>query len=162
MSATFTIDHRCGHSAERDLSNKIAGERRRFAKWLSGELCTSCWKKSEDRKDSEEFAAHKAAKLEEARADQERFGLPILTGSDGQIKWGLTSRHALLRAAYAEQVEAGEMSEDEFDQQILEPAKQIDFAGWWIDNRESSTEELIGLVNDPGERASSGGNENPY
>lgn len=162
MSATFTIDHKCGHSEEHDLSKKIAGERRRFAQWLSERQCRSCWKKSADRKDSKEFTAHKAAKLEEARADQERFGLPILTGSEGQAKWGLTSRHALLRAAYAEQVEAGEMSEDEFDQQILEPAKKIDFAGWWIDNREASVAELMELVNDPGERASGGGNENPY
>lgn len=162
MSATFTIDHKCGHSMDRDLSGKPAGERRRYATWLAGQKCTECWKKSSDRKQSKEFTAEKAARLDEARADQERFGLPILAGSQKQVDWGLTSRHALLRAAYAEQVEAGLLSEDEFDQQVLEPAKQIDFAGWWIDNREASVAELMELVNDPGERASSGGNENPY
>lgn len=162
MSATFTIDHKCGHSEERDLSAKPAGERRRYASWLAGQKCTGCWRKSSDRKQSKEFTADKAAKLEEARADQERFGLPILTGSEKQAEWGLTSRHALLHTAYSEQVEAGVMSEDEFDLQILEPAKRIDFAGWWIDNRESSTAELMELVSDPGERASSGRNENPY
>lgn len=74
----------------------------------------------------------------------------------------MTSRYNLFRSVYDDLVQSGELSEDEFDERVLTPAKRIDRAGWWIDNRDASAAELLELVADPGDRASTSGNENPY
>ncbi|MFV0433838.1 MAG: hypothetical protein ACK5LO_07660 [Leucobacter sp.] len=57
-------------------------------------------------------------------------------------------------------MQAGTMGESEFETTIIEPARLVDRAGWWIDNREATSRELPELVADPG--IENLGNENPY
>lgn len=162
MSAVVEITFKCGHVEDRDLSAKPAGERRRYADWLSSTACSSCWQRSSKRTQSKEFKARVEQETQAALEDQKKMGLPPLVGAQKQVAWGLTSRFHLFRSAYDELVQSGELTEDEFDEKILTPAKRIDRAGWWIDNRDASATELLELIADPGERASTGGNENPY
>lgn len=133
MSATVEITFKCGHVEDRDLSAKPAGERRRYAEWLSSTACRSCWQRSSKRTQSKEFKARAEQEVQAALEDQKKMGLPPLAGAEKQVAWGLTSRYNLFRSVYDDLVQSGELSEDEFDERLLTPAKRIDRAGWWID-----------------------------
>lgn len=159
VATLYDISHKCGHSAERDLSNTPAGRRARQVEWWQGQPCPSCWKKRADRKVSKEVSAERDALRTEAEADQERSQLPILRGSDKQTSWALTVRFQLLRDAYGELVESDQLTEDEFEDQYLSPARRVDRAGWWIDNRDATAAELAEFLADPGEEGVE--NENP-
>ncbi|WP_053384996.1 hypothetical protein [Leucobacter celer] len=69
-------------------------------------------------------------------------------------------RYELLRDAYTGLVQEGEHSEDDFEDQVLEPARKIGRAKWWIDNRDSTSAMLIELLADPGTEPDE--NENPW
>lgn len=84
----FDVQHKCGHTQERDLSDKAAGERAGFVAWLAQKPCTDCWKKRQDRKVSKEMQTERAALEEQALEDQERSELPILVGSAKQTSLG--------------------------------------------------------------------------
>lgn len=70
------------------------------------------------------------------------------------------SRFKLLRAAYEDLVQEGEMSEAEFEKRVLMLSRCIDLAKWWIDNREATSVMLLEILADPGVELSE--NENPY
>ncbi|NLA65725.1 MAG: hypothetical protein GX862_07340 [Leucobacter sp.] len=162
MTATRDITFACGHTETRDLAHKPAGDRARFAEWLASTKCSSCFKQSSKRKLSAEVTKERAAVKEAALAEQARFKLPTLTGSDKQCAWALTVRSGLLRAVYEDRVQSGDMDEEAFDEQVLQPTRQIDYAGWWIDNREATSDTLLELIADPGDKATQGSTENPY
>lgn len=162
VATDYEIEFVCGHSEVRDLSAKPAGERKGYAAWLERSKCTDCWKRSSTRQLSKEVQAARDAAQKEAIADQERNGLPILQGSTKQAAWALKARYLLLKAAYEDLVEIGEMGEEQFEETVLEPARVIDRAKWWIDNREYGSQELLQLLADPGGSASGTVSENPY
>ncbi len=157
----FDVQHKCGHTQERDLSDKAAGERAGFAAWLAQKPCTDCWKKRQDRKVSKEVQTERAALEEQALEDQERSELPILVGSAKQTSWALRVRYELLRDAYISLVEEGTLDEDSFEREILTPARRITAARWWIDNRDNGA-LIVEILADPGQIDVGETNENPY
>ncbi|UTX53285.1 hypothetical protein [Leucobacter aridicollis] len=157
----FNVQHKCGHTQERDLADKPAGERAGFAAWLANQPCTECWKKRQDRKLSKEVQTERAELEEHALEDQERSQLPILIGSSKQISWALRVRYELLRDAYTSLVEEGALDEDRFEADVLAPARLVTAARWWIDNRENG-DMIIEILADPGQVEVGEGTENPY
>lgn len=141
----FTIEYTCGHTEDRDLSAKPAGDRAGFARWLgTHQTCSRCFRAANPR----DTATDRTAEVTEAA---ERDGLPTdLVGTPKQVSWALTVRHDLLRAAYTALVEAGELDDADFTVQILDPAAMLDRAGWWIDNRDQDPATLPDLLADPG------------
>lgn len=158
MSANFEVDHKCGHVQAHDLSDVAAGQRAGRVTWLGTRPCIDCFKKTSKRKISKEVQAERDQAEKEALEDQERSQLPLLSGSEKQVSWALRSRFELLRAAYDNLV--GELGDEGFEEQVMTPARRINAARWWIDNREANTEQLLECIADPGEEFI--GNENPY
>lgn len=54
------------------------------------------------------------------------------------------------------------MSEQEYVSKVLTPARLIDRSSWWIDNRETSSENLPELLADPGLTEAGTTTENPF
>ncbi|MCW2288999.1 hypothetical protein [Leucobacter luti] len=78
------------------------------------------------------------------------------------MQWALTARYALLCDAYVDLVQEGELDEAGFEDKVLEPARQINPAKWWIDNRDATSSMVIELLADPGLDSHNTQNENPY
>lgn len=157
-----TITHKCGHSEDRDLSDVAAGQRAGKAAWWAGRPCFTCFRKNSSRKLSKEVQSERDALRQEALDDQARSNLPILRGSDKQTPWATEIRFKLLRDAYEELVQDGGQSEADFEDTVLEPARGIGRAKWWIDNRDATSEMIIELLADPGLESDETENENPY
>ncbi|MFW0119830.1 hypothetical protein ACN08Y_07945 [Rothia sp. P5764] len=153
----YSITHSCGHKQEHDLSKKPAGKRKGFANWLSGNICSRCYRKE----GAEEF---KAKLLEEALSNQEKLGLPALEGTEKQVAWATTSRNELLMKAFEELVRGPEAThtEEQFEAEYLVPARHITYASWWIDYQDTEIDDLKECletaVDDPNQVI----NENPY
>ncbi|MFD5600808.1 hypothetical protein ACFWHR_12230 [Leucobacter sp. NPDC058333] len=157
----FEISHSCGHEQERDLSETAASLRPKKAEWWETQICTDCLRATPRKRTiSKELRAEWNAKRESAYEDQERMNLPPLQGSEKQIPWGTEERFTLLRDAYEELVQSEQLSEDEFDAEVIEPARRIDKARWWIDHKGSSLADLRTDLKDPGEQFL--GSENPF
>lgn len=161
IPTTYDIEHSCGHNEVRDLSSVPAGQRAGKVAWLSSTKCFDCFKATSRRKVSKEVAAERQALHQEALDDQQRSELPILRGSDKQVRWAIDCRFALLRDGYTALVEERGLGDDAFDEQVLDPARRIDVAKWWIDNRAATSDTLIELLGDPG-IVDSVENENPF
>ncbi len=148
IKTIWPITYTCGHTEDRDLGSKPAGERAKAAKWFGAHLqCAPCFRAS----NSGDIEARRAAEAEERRADAERDNLPLtLVGSQKQSDWALRIRHELIRTSYEALVECGDWDDADFEGRVLEPARQIDRARWWIDNREMAGKDLPELLADPG------------
>lgn len=153
----WDVTFKCGHTENRDLTSKPAGKRASFASWLSTQdECTACWR--ENHKD-ELHAQRKAL----AERNQEHLGLPDLDGTEAQLEWASIFRNNLIIKAHEELVDDGDMAEEDFEARILEPARTITRAGWWMDNIDSEPEDLEELVSTANEEADPGTiTENPY
>lgn len=156
----FEIDYSCGHTETKDLSDLPAGSRRGRVKFLEEKgNCFECYKKSNKKKDAAEFKKYVKQQVKQAKIDSEELELPDLEGTDKQIDWATQIRIELIETAREHLVEE-KISEGEFDSKILEPARRIGSASWWINNRESEPDELEELVNDVAETDLL--SENPY
>lgn len=146
----YDIDYSCGHSETRDLSEKPAGSRAGYAEFLARGKCWECFKKSNDRKNSASRKKFLEEKNASAVADSKKLGLPQLQGSAKQVPWATSVRVELIQSAHDVLVmgESPLMSDQEFDEKILEPAKLIRRAGWWLSNKDADVEDLEELVND--------------
>lgn len=150
IPTTYAITHKCGHTQDRDLSDVAAGQRAgKVEQWSDG-LCSTCYVKKKKKAGVAERKNVWDAQHQEALDDQVRSNLPILGGSDKQIPWATDIRYKLLRGAYEELVQDGDQSETDFEERVLEPARGIGGAKWWIDNREATSEMIIELLADPG------------
>jgi len=138
------VRHSCGHEQEHDMSARDLSERRRFAKWLSKRQCNECWR-----------AERRKAERTQVAAWEHRINMPPLSGSPKQLDWGARVRHDLLIAAR----EQWGGSDEEFSERLLEPAKTIINAGWWIDNRDADPSDLPDLLADA---VATEGYENPF
>lgn len=161
IPTTYEIDYSCGHSESRDLSDKPAGSRAGYAQFLAKGKCRDCFIKSSNRKNSAQRKKFLEELNQEKMADSKKLGLPELHGTDKQVPWATAVRVELIQAAHDNLVMGSDavMSEEEFDSKILEPAKLIRRAGWWIDNKDTDAEDLEELVNDVEERDTC---ENPF
>lgn len=162
IPTTYEIDYKCGHTATRDLSDVAAGQRAGKIEWMKTTDCFDCFKAKGKRKVSKELLAERGELHQLAIDDQERSSLPVLRGSEKQQSWAIDCRFKLLRDAYEELVQEGDLEESEFDEQVLTLARGIGVAKWWIDNREATTAGLLELLADPGLPEDEHSNENPY
>lgn len=159
LATEFTIKLSCGHTETRDLSDQPAHNRKSYAKWLSAKgKCRKCFLK-----DNQEEYDKKRREI--AENNMRVFELQDLEGTENQIKYGILVRDRLLTQAieYYIRGEEPEMSEEEFETRILEPARQFSHAGWWMDNKDSDAKELLEIFDsfreDPNTQDV---NENPF
>lgn len=156
IPTTFEIDFACGHTEERDLSNKPAGQRKGFASWLTTKNCSECNRK-------ENAAEYKEKLYEEALQKQAALELPALEGTEKQLKWATTARNDVLMKAFEEFVrgEHAIMTEEAFEKQFLVPARMITRASWWIDYRDTEPADLKECL-DTAIEEEGNINENPF
>lgn len=148
VKTVWPIHHQCGHDQDHDLSEKRAGERAGFARWLAGRDCAECWRMSREAKETRasqnaRFTEHGGHRASRITLWERRSGMPHLEGSDKAIEWARRVRFDLLTAAYA-----CVDTEDGFVASVEEPARSITSASWWIDQRDADPESLSELVLD--------------
>lgn len=132
----WDITHRCGHTVRKNLAHKAAGQRAGTARWFAKHRdCTPC---------------ETAALAAEAEAD----GMPALTGRDGAVQWAVRIRQQFLRTAFQDLVDTDQMPPEQFHTDVLERARQVTSARWWIENRDLPAVDLPELLADPGPGAS--------
>lgn len=120
--AKYSITHDCGHTETHNIvGTNVHGERDRKVAWLSGQVCSDCYRATQDKA--------RAAATEAAAAAT--TDLPGLTGSPKQIAWATTIR-ADAKAAIDAAVAGKELSEA---QRSALAALYAQPAAWWIDNR---------------------------
>ncbi|GCD41865.1 hypothetical protein [Streptomyces paromomycinus] len=163
VRTTWTVDYACGHSGERDLSDRPADKRASFARWLATKDCTDCWKAARDgdRASKEEWLATKRA--EEAAAATEwarKFDMPPLEGPVKALDWGERCRHQLVTAAHTALVLDGDWDEADWGR-VEEQARAVTRAGWWIDQRDAEGTDLPELL-EAATDDDRGGTENPF
>lgn len=155
-TAVREITFSCGHTEERDLSDRPAAKRAGFARWLAEEgTCSACFKKSRAT-DREEFFKQQR----EARDAWETTGQwPELDGrNDKATNWGRDTRFKLVNAAW----ESLGLDEAAFDEAVGAPAHAITDASWWIDQRDEDAEDLPEIVQSYEPAEDDAPNENPY
>lgn len=150
IKTSYDVKFSCGHENTVDLSGKPAGKRATVARWLSEQPCLKCKRAEENKAKSREHEAENAKELEEANEYAAKLELPALTGSEKQrakiVPWATRIRHQLIKAAYAEFVESEKWTEEEFETRILVPAREVEYCGWWLDNRDAEPEDLEELL----------------
>ncbi len=156
----YEITHSCGHTVEKDLSAKPAGDRAGLARWWGRKVCTDCFK-NQPRKISDDEQKARVKAREDAEEFATQFELPDLDGSAAQVAWALEARHNLLKATYEDLVAGGQLNEPDFDRDVLAPARLIDQARWWLDNREADTADVIELVSTASTDRAAVSTENP-
>lgn len=125
IPTTLPIEYKCGHNRKRDLSDVPAGKRKSRAKWYSDNFdCPDCFNQAKDQ-DKQQDANQRGL---DALSFSEDHELPELDGSEKQVQWATIIRHETLAAV----VEADEPATD--PEEVLDAARQITFAGWWMDN----------------------------
>ncbi len=154
--------HPCGHTASHDPSAKRPSERAGPARWLATRDCTDCWKAARDAAAARERAAwlagRRAEELAETEAWETRAPMPPLCGSDKAVEWGRRVRCQLLAAAH----HTLGLADDDFAARVELPARHIDAASWWIDQRDTEPADLEELVTDASTNDTATTNENPY
>lgn len=139
IKTMYDIKFACGHKESRDLSGREAGKRASFASWLSQQDCGACFRK----KNSEVTRQNDFKKAEGFEQDCK---LDPLRGSDAQLKWAPIVRMDVLTRAHKHLVIDEEVSEEEFDERILNFARKIGHARWWFDNKDADGEDVEELV----------------
>ena len=162
VKTTWDVEHACGHCGDHDLSAKRASERAGYARWLGTKDCTECWRASRDAQAGREragaLAERRAQELSATETWEARAGMPVLTGSDKAVDWGRRVRYQLLAAAH----DTLDLSEDDYATRIEAPARHIDSASWWIDQRDAEAEDVEELVSDAASDDVARASENPY
>ncbi|GAQ58952.1 hypothetical protein [Streptomyces acidiscabies] len=148
VPTTWTITHSCGHTTDRDLSDRPADRRAGFADWLTRSPCTDCWHatRTTDTASKDAWLAEQRA-TEQAEADTwaEHHHMPPLDGTERAVPWAVRCRHQLLTAAYTTLVVEGGLTEEEWE--LLEDdARLVTRAGWWLDHRNTDPGDLPELL----------------
>ncbi len=143
IPTTLSIQFTCGHAETKDLSSTPAGKRKARAFGLGKNfVCSRCFKASR----REEFDKYNQDLLIQAQGFEEEHGLPELTGSEGQVRWATRLRYQRLTDLIA----AAETHQPAFDaEQVIEVAKSLVRAGWWIDNTKDenlTVDDLLTLI----------------
>jgi hypothetical protein len=151
VKTIWPIEYACGHRDDRDLSAKKADERAGYAKWLASKDCTDCWRANQgDNNDTlpkQEWLAQKRAEERAAVEEwEQKTDMSALSGSEKALDWGRRCRHEMLSGAYEALVVNGDMPEGQYIEVIERPARLIDRASWWIDNRGAEPEDVRELV----------------
>ena len=165
VKSIWTVDHSCGHRQDHDLSEKRISERAGFARWLEQRECSDCWQAKRDHQNANDrdawIAEQRAKESSEVDTWERASGMPVLEGSEKAKDWGRRVRYTLMTSAHAYAQQIG-VSDEDFAEEVEEPAAHITSASWWIDQRDSAAEDVPELVQDGFEPASHSGLENPY
>lgn len=163
MTEMKAITFACGHTEDRDLSNKAPEDRKSFAKWLSGQDCGTCYyEANKNRLQAQSRREWIREQNKEIEADIQEQRLPELGGSEKQVPWAKRIRFEKLRAAYEEAVENEGASEDAFETRFIEPARLITSAKWWIDHREEDAAAIPELIAEALSNEDDAVSENPF
>ena len=166
VKSIWTVDHSCGHEQDHDLSDKRPSERAGFVRWLEQKECSDCWRRERDKENATEreawIAEQRAKKMTEVEAWERACAMPALDGSEKATDWGRRVRHNLMAASHGHAQQIG-ISDQDFAQCVEDPARRINSASWWIDQRDAAPEDVPELVADGAlEPAAGSGSENPY
>ena len=146
VATAWPIAYKCGHTEDKDLSFKPAGDRAGYAKWAGQKLtCPACFANA-PKSVPPEVAAARASEADAATSWTQKYDLPTFVGSESQVAWAIRSRHTLIQSAYDVHVSVGEWDEADFEERVLEPARVLDRPSWWIDNREALGVDVPELV----------------
>lgn len=158
IATVVKVKYKCGHQEDADLSHIPAGRRKAHAYGLSkNRVCKSCFTKTQKKDTADWLAKKNAQELLDADQFEEEHQLLALQGSEKQVPWGTRERHHLLAAALELHKEAGESAD-----QILEAARLITRAGWWIDAAGTEDEDVFELVTTAEPTAEVDESENPF
>ncbi len=159
IATTPSVQFKCGPSEAKGLPSTPPGKRKAKAFGLGRNfVCFRCFKAS--RRD--EFDKHNQDQLIQAQGFDEEHGLPELTGSDRQVRWSTTVRYQVL----TELIDAAETRPGPFDaEQIIEVAKALVRAGWWLDNtndKDLDVDDLLTLITTAVDEDNLVATENPF
>lgn len=135
----YNITFACGHKEQRDLSTREAGKRASFASWLAKQDCGKCFRK----KSSE---ADRLGRMSIAEVFELDCKLEPLRGSEAQLMWAPIIRMDILVRSHKHLVIDEEVSEEAFDERVLNFARKIGHARWWFDNKDADGEDVEELV----------------
>ncbi len=88
------------------------------------------------------------------------MNMPLLQGSEKQIPYGTSLRYDALQLLHEELVQSERMAEDEYDEKVTTLARRINRAEFWIEHKESSVDDFLLDLADPGDQNI--GTENPF
>lgn len=72
----------------------------------------------------------------------------------------MRARAGLIKSAYESLVQEGTMTDADFENEVMTPARGLDRARWWIDNRDLDGADLPELLADPGTLSDGGSTDN--
>lgn len=166
IKTLWPVGHSCGHTQDHDLSGKRPSERAGYANWLGTKECTDCGRAGRDQRterDKEAWLAQR--RTEEAAAIEtweQRCAMPALDGSQKAVAWARRVRYQLVVGG-AEHAETAGMSVDDYLAQLEPALYKVTSASWWIDQRDSASEDLAELVEDAASDTKlDTGTENPF
>lgn len=88
--------------------------------------------------------------------------LDPLRGSDAQLKWAPIIRTEVVVRAHKHLVIDEGISEEEFDERVLNFVRKIGHAGWWFDNKDADGEDVEELVSTAYHDKDAPVEENPF
>lgn len=138
IATQFTITHSCGHQQDHDLSQLPAGKRLGRVSWLESKPCIDCFKKASKK---EWVKQQRQVESEEISVFETKAGLEQLTGSVKQVSWAREVRMRLLQSAF-ESLVPGSLNEQDFENDIGDPARAVLTVKWWIDYRDIDVSDL--------------------
>lgn len=145
VQTIWDIDHECNHSQQHDLSHKKPHERAGFAQWLGTKNCTDCFRKQQNSHDDgltkdEWIAERRRIEAQDALIWSENHELPDLEGTEKQVPYAVQVRMILLQDA------SDSLDGVDFEELILVPARRISAARWWLDQKDSDSDDLAELL----------------
>jgi hypothetical protein len=141
----WSVQHRCGHRINWDLSHKPPDRQVGFATWLAMRDCTRCWWTKRRSPKHQTRAISRPPRTARQQTETQNWEkaerMPVLSGSDKAVSWAIRIRRHLLLAARGH-LGATPGTEEEFARRYADPAKQVTIAAWWIDHRRVTPDEL--------------------
>ncbi|QCU77947.1 hypothetical protein E7744_06940 [Citricoccus sp. SGAir0253] len=159
IATKLLVQFKCGHAEAKDLESTPPGKRKAKAFGLGKNfVCSRCFKAL--RRD--ELDRHNRDLLVQAQGFEEDHGLPELSGSEGQVPWATRLRYQVL----TDLIEAADSHRPVFDPgQVIEVAKSLVRAGWWIDNTRDpdlTVDDLLTLITTAIDEDDLVATENPF
>lgn len=149
IKSVWAVGHSCGHEQHHDLSDKRPSERAGFVRWLEKKECSDCWQAERDQENATDreawIAEQRAKEITEVEAWERTCRMPVLDGSEKATAWGRRVRHKLMAAAHGHAQQIG-VSDQDFAECVEGPARRINSASWWIDQRGAGPEDVPELV----------------
>jgi len=139
----FQITFTCGHIETKDLSTTPAGKRKARAFGMGKNfVCATCFKA----KGKAELEKQNRQQLVDAQSFEEEHAIPEIDGSEKQISWATRVRYEVLTEIMdSEDTDSHQRTANN----VLEIAKNIPKAGWWLDNctdKSLTVADLIELI----------------